>query len=121
MITDTSAVDNVKGTVNKAIDYIISNYTKDVTLDDVASAVNLNPSYFSVYFKQSTGEKFIDYLINLRMERAKELLLNTDYKVSAICDMVGYNQRPYFHRIFKHNTGLTPSEFRNKYRKVGNP
>ena len=68
--------------------------------------------YFSKMFKESTGENFIEYLTNVRIEKAKELLNNTDYSMKEIGIMVGYADPNYFSRTFKKNVGVTPTEYR---------
>lgn len=102
--------------VAKAKEYIWGAYSKDVSLEDVSEHVYLSSGYFSKLFKQYTGETYIDYLIRVRMEKAKELLETTVYKTSVISETVGYPNTKYFFRLFKKYTGLTPSEYRNIYR-----
>lgn len=100
-------------TVEQAKSYIKENYDKDISLDDVSRAFNISPYYFSKVFKEETGENFIEYLTSIRMERAKELLLNsTEYSMKEICSMCGYSDPNYFSRSFKKNVGVTPTEFK---------
>lgn len=98
--------------VDIAKEYIRSNYNKALSLDDVSYYVNISPYYFSKIFKDGTGENFIEYLTNIRMEKAKELLSNTDYSMKEICVMVGYSDPNYFSRSFKKNVGVTPTEYK---------
>ncbi len=100
--------------VEKAKAYIEKNFNKDISLEDVAGYVYLNATYFSRIFKENMGENFIDYLIKLRIKKAKQLLLNQNYKVYEVCDMVGYKTTKYFYKLFKEYTGYTPTEYRNK-------
>ena len=88
------------------------NYNKKITLEKLSELVYMNPSYFSVYFKQKTGQNYIDYLTNLRIEKAKELLQNTDCKIYEIATMVGYDDFRYFSRLFKKSTGVNAFEYR---------
>ncbi len=98
--------------VEKAKEYIGSRYHKDVSLDDVSREVNISPYYFSKIFKEETGVNFIEYLTNIRMEKAKELLKDTEYSMKEICSMVGYSDPNYFSRSFKKNVGVTPTEYK---------
>lgn len=104
--------------IKKAIDYIHNNYREFITLESVSAHVAMNPGYFSSYFKNKTGEKFIDYLVNLRIEKAKSLIKsNPDIKSTVLCDSVGYKSVPYFYKIFRSFTGLTPAEYKEKVLK----
>ncbi len=102
--------------INDAKLYMSQNFTDpNLMLTDVASAVNMSKSRFSAVFSQATGKTFTEYLIHLRLSKAKELLRSTNYKNSQIADEVGYNDSHYFSYIFKKNTGMTPSEYRSQY------
>ena len=100
------------GLIKTAKDYILSNYSKDISLDDVSRQVNISPYYFSKIFKEETGEGFVEYLTRIRMEKAKELLATTEYSMKEICSMVGYADPNYFSRSFKKNVGVTPTEYK---------
>ena len=99
-------------TIASAREYINKNYNTDISLDDVSREVNISPYYFSKLFKDETGEGFVEYLTNLRIEKAKELLSGTSYSMKEICQMVGYTDPNYFSRIFKKNVGVTPTEYK---------
>ncbi|MDD6137444.1 MAG: helix-turn-helix domain-containing protein [Lachnospiraceae bacterium] len=100
------------GMISGALEYIKENYNKDISLVDVAREVDISPYYFSKVFKDETGHNFIEYLTNLRIEKAKELLLQTDLSMKEICLMVGYADPNYFSRNFKKNVGVTPTEYK---------
>lgn len=100
--------------VAKAKEYILGAYSKEISLEDVSEHIHLSSGYFSKLFKQYTGETYIDYLIRVRMEKAKELLETTVYKTFVIGEAVGYPNTRYFLRLFKKYTGLTPSEYRKQ-------
>ena len=76
--------------------------------------VNISPYYFSKLFKEATGENFIEYLTNIRIDKAKELLEKSDLSMKEICAMCGYSDPNYFSRTFKKNVGLTPTEYKEK-------
>lgn len=94
--------------------YIQRNYQKNLTQDFLASLFFLNRSYLSQLFKKKTGQKFVDYLNDVRIEKAKELLLNSDRKMYQVAKAVGYSNTKYFFRIFKKRTSLSPEEYRNQ-------
>ena len=96
----------------KAIRYISQNFSRNLTLDEVADHVHLNPAYFSTLFKQSTGSSFKEYLNMVRIEESKRLLSNTDYSIIDISLATGFEDQSYFSKVFKKYTGLTPKQYR---------
>ena len=84
-------------------------------LQDVAKEVGMSNSRFSTVFSQQNGQTFTEYLIHIRLNKAKEMLRSTDIKNSQIAREVGYNDAHYFSYIFKKNTGITPTEYRTQY------
>ncbi|MNR18132.1 HTH-type transcriptional regulator YesS [compost metagenome] len=100
----------------KAARYMEEHYAEQLPLQLVASQVHLNATYFSHLFKKETGRSFVDYLIELRMEKAKGLLANTDMKVTEVSGVVGYDLPNYFAKLFKQTTGLSPKDYRKMYR-----
>ncbi len=103
--------------IEKAVEYINKHYAENLTLSDIASFSALSSGYFSSIFKQYTGKKFVDYLAEIRIKNAEELLLNSNIKITAIANLVGYKDAQYFHRVFKLYTGTTPSKYREINRK----
>ena len=104
--------------INSAIDYINEHLNENISLDEVARHVFMCPPYFSSYFKKKTGERFIDRLTSIRMERAAHLLANDkNISVTEVCNMIGYNHLGYFYRKFKQFYGVTPTEYRTKAKK----
>lgn len=98
--------------VEKIQTYMQHNYPKNLTQDFIASLFYLNRSYLSTLFKQKTGMKFIDYLNEVRIEKSKELLKDSNRKMYQISKAVGYDNPKYFFRIFKKKTGMTPEQYR---------
>jgi two-component system response regulator YesN len=84
----------------------------DLSLNEVAAQVNLSPSHFSVVFSQETGQTFKEYLTEVRIKKAKELLRMTALRSAEISYQVGYSDPHYFSSVFRKNTGLSPTEFR---------
>jgi AraC-like DNA-binding protein len=101
----------VKRIIEQAMIYLQNNYMNDISLDNCADHTGTNPFFLSKSFKQVTGKNFIDYLTELRMEKAKELLRETELRINDVADRVGY-QHSYFNRIFKKLEGMTPSRYR---------
>ncbi|MGI6545934.1 MAG: response regulator transcription factor [Fastidiosipilaceae bacterium] len=98
---------------NQAKKYLEECFTDpEISLVKVADAVNLSPAYLSTIFKEQLGENFVDYLIGLRIKRAKELLALTGKRTAEISQLVGYKHSSYFSVQFRKVTGLSPSEFR---------
>lgn len=94
-------------------DFIRNNYTKNITVGDLAKKYSINTDYLSTVFKQETGKNIIKYLTEIRIEKACQLLKETHLKISDISYSLGYNDRQYFNRVFKKITGMTPDEYRN--------
>ena len=108
----TKKEDNAVDIIKNAQVYIAQNYSKDLILDDVSKELQLSPYYFSKLFKKRTGKTFIEYVTDLRIEKAKELLRNSNKSMKEICIEIGYTDPNYFSRTFKKNTGVTPSEYK---------
>lgn len=89
-------------------------YAENLTVADVAASVYLSSTYVSLLFKQETGETVYEYLTKVRIERAKELLGDPQYKFYEVCEAVGYSDPSHFSKIFKKYTGFTPSSFRDQ-------
>ncbi|WP_413379191.1 helix-turn-helix domain-containing protein [Alkalihalobacillus sp. 1P02AB] len=100
--------------IEAAKQFIHKNLDQEVSLEEVAKKLGLNPSYFSHLFKKETGETFIAYRIRQRMELAKKLLLKKDVRVTDIPSLIGLNDHPHFTKTFKKYTGQTPSDYRIK-------
>lgn len=96
----------------RVIQYIDKNLKTELTLESVAHATFLSPSYISQLLKQKTGLAFVGWLTMKRMEKAQELLLMTDNRISEIAREVGFSDEAYFTRRFKQRLGNSPSEFR---------
>jgi len=95
--------------------YVADHISEDISLEKVAESVALSPAYFSRYFRELTGTRFIDYLCQVRVERAKELLRQPDIKLSDVYQLVGYHSRSRFYSLFFDKTGMTPHEYRKAH------
>jgi len=101
--------------IRLAKQYIQENYSEQITLEEVSERVGLTSSYFSGLFKKETEVGFAKYLVNIRMEAAKDLLRESNLPVADICRKVGYNDIKHFTHNFEKSTGLKPTVFRKLY------
>lgn len=100
-----------KKIINTIKDYVEVNY-RDANLEDLSNIIYLSPNYISRYFKNHTSQNFSDYLLSVKMNKAAELLMDFQYKIYEVSDMVGYSNPKNFARAFKDYFGISPSEFR---------
>ncbi|WP_058309036.1 response regulator transcription factor [Gracilibacillus massiliensis] len=98
--------------IQQAKQYIEKNYQQDIKAVEVAEAHYITPNYFSMLFKQETGQNYSEYLNTIRINKAKELLSDTSNKVFEIAEYVGYREYKYFVQVFKNYVGITPTQFR---------
>lgn len=98
--------------IARAKEYILEHQTEDLSLAQVARAVNTSTFYFCKIFKKSTGINFTDYLSRVRIEKAKNLLLNPNLRISEIAYEVGFQSLTHFNRVFKRILGQSPTEYR---------
>lgn len=103
--------------VSEAVKFIHLNYNKDINLQQVAESVDLSAPYLSSLFKKELQVNFVDYLNELRVNKAKELLLETYHRSYEIAEKTGFSDNTYFSKVFKKVTGTSPSEFRRKWMK----
>lgn len=100
--------------IARAKAYIAEHLTDDLSLGEVAKAVNMSRFYFCKTFRKFTGLNFTDYVARLRVERAKELLLNPNLRVSEIAYEVGFQSLTHFNRVFRRIVGKAPTLYRGK-------
>ncbi|MCD7930725.1 MAG: AraC family transcriptional regulator [Tannerellaceae bacterium] len=98
--------------IAKVCKYIEAKYEEPIKLGEVAALVNMSESAFSHFFKKKTNTSFIDYLTNLRIARACQMLTETTHSIAEICYACGFNNLSNFIRTFKKKKGSTPSEYR---------
>ncbi len=107
---------SAKELVKQAIDYMQQNLEEAIGVAEVAKALAVSPTYLGVVFRRHTGRSPNDFLIDLRLERAKEYLEHTDMSVMDVCIALGYTPS-YFSRLFKRHTGQSPSQVQRKGKK----
>lgn len=98
--------------INTVKDFVNKNYSSHITLENVSDIVFLAPAYLSNLFKQETGINFIDYVTNVRIDVAKDLLKHSQKTIKEIASHVGYRDEKYFSRMFKKTVGIKPTEYR---------
>jgi YesN/AraC family two-component response regulator len=101
-----------KSPIREALQYVNNNLSRQISLKDVAGTVHLNPSYFSVLFKEQTRLTFSEYLTRKRLQAAKKLLLTTNLPIEEVAQETGYQTAKYFIKLFKEYEGITPSKYR---------
>lgn len=116
----TKADEKANRVIAKARAFIDRNFSRDLTLEEVSREVHVSPYYFSKLFKEQTGDNFINYLTQRRVESAKQLLADGRLNIKAICNEIGYNDPNYFSRLFKRFEGVTPTEYREQVLKIAN-
>ena len=102
--------------LNKAIGYMQTNYGEELPVEKIADQIGLERSYFSARFKKKTGATPHQYLLRLRVQKARQLLETTDFSVSEISYLVGLAPHN-FSRIFKRETGITPQDYQRNAKK----
>lgn len=114
-VRDRQMTQHNSDVVEEAKSYIEANYSdEDVTLNSVASQVNVSPNHLSAMFSQKTGQTFVKYLTDVRMNHARELLKCTNKRSNEISEEVGYKDPHYFSHLFKKNVGCTPLQYRER-------
>lgn len=103
---------NAREPIREAIHFIDQHLKDELSLKDVAEYVHLNPSYFSVLFKEQVNLTFSEYITRRRMQRAKELLITTNLTISEVAEESGYKTTKYFIKLFKEMEGTTPNVYR---------
>lgn len=101
--------------VKQAIEYVNDHYdNSELSVESIADALKMNPNRLNTKFKKETGETIWKLIIKVRMDKARDLLNNSNKKVSEICLLTGYKSISYFSKVFKETYGMTPLEYRRK-------
>ena len=103
---------STKVSLDQAIAYIEKNYQRDLTLNEVAACANLSPYYFCKIFKKYAGKSFSKFLLNVRINKAKELLDDKNNTIKKVAYQVGFNDPNYFSKVFHSVTGIRASEYK---------
>ena len=99
--------------IKKIIDIINSEYmNQSLFVDSISDTLEMSPSYITRIFKQYTTKTILDYIIEVRMKKARDLLENKVYSISEIAEKTGFSNSSYFYKAFKRENGVTPNEYR---------
>jgi len=94
--------------------FILSNFQRNISLEEISKSVGMQKSSFCVFFKKMTGKSFFTYLTEFRIESSCQMLLKTKLSIAEICIASGFNDIPYYNRVFKKIKNTTPTQFRKK-------
>ena len=112
--------DSVKKTpdqlMNQAAQYITERLNYDIGIEEIANKIGISSSYYCLLFKNRFTMTFVEYVTLQRIEAAKFMLASSDKSITAISSGVGYQERRYFTKVFQKQTGMSPKEYRDKYR-----
>ena len=98
--------------MDRSVRYFHKNYSQYINIEEFAASQNMSVSWFIRNFKEYTGSTPAQYILSLRISNAQTLLENTDYNVTEISEIIGYENPLYFCRLFKKHTGGSPTEYR---------
>lgn len=115
-VFDGNGDEKSQSQINSIVNYISAHYSEPISLPDIAKLFRMSDSHFSRVFRRGTGNSFVDFLTLVRINRACQLLMETDEKISAICYDVGFNNLANFNRRFLELKNTTPSAFRQQAR-----
>ncbi|NLN07677.1 MAG: helix-turn-helix transcriptional regulator [Firmicutes bacterium] len=107
--------------IAKAIEYITDNYQSKMSLFDLADEIHYSPYHLLRLFKRHTGRTPFEFLLDLKIEKAKNMLQSTNCTMTQICDACGFSGLSYFSQTFKKKTGLSPTQFKSQCSDISNP
>ena len=101
--------------ITQGLRIINRSYTEKITLSDISKSLHVNPTYFSSLFTREMGKTFSEYLMELRISKAEELLKNTGLSILDAATASGFDDQSYFTKVFRKHTGLTPGKYREQH------
>ena len=107
-----------KELIDRVGKYIVENVGVEITLNNVAAAMNISPNYLSKIFKEESGVSFSNFLSEKKLEKAEELLVETKLSVAEIVKIVGYSNEAYFTKLFRMKYSDTPGAYRKKKKAI---
>ena len=115
MLTEAESEKQEERTITGITGYLQEHLAEDLSLSVLAQEFHLNPQYISQLFKNEIGVNFLSYLTNIRMEKAKKLLLSTSLSIAELAEQSGYGDYRVFTKVFKKSEGVTPSQYRRDF------
>ena len=112
---EDTQTDGHKLAVAEVLKYIHNNISTKIKIEDICETTNLSPTSLGVYFKKITGKTVIEYINTIKIDKAKQLLKETDMNITSISYELGFNDSAYFNRVFKKITSLSPKDYRKKH------
>ena len=103
--------------INRIVQFVEKNYNRKISLEDVGEQVGMSASSVSRFFKKRTRHNFWDYLNGFRIDRAAQMMIETEHTISEISYACGFNNISNFNRVFRDRIGTTPSDYRNKFKE----
>jgi len=103
-----------KDLITEIKEYISENFNREISLTELSNRFFTNSSYISQLFREKTGDTYTNYIMKLRINKAKELLSGTDLKIYEVCELVGYSDTNYFSKLFEKIVGVRPSEYKKR-------
>ena len=103
--------------INRIVQFVEKNYNRKISLEDVGEQVGMSASSVSRFFKKRTRHNFWDYLNGFRIDRAAQMMIETEHTISEISYACGFNNSSNFNRVFRERIGTTPSDYRNKFKE----
>lgn len=119
-IIDVNKSNGSAKNIKKILNYVDRNIKNGVSLEETADYANISIYYLSKIFKKEMNMNFVTYITRKKMEIAKDILINTDEPIVNIAIELSYNEANYFSKVFKSNIGITPTEFREKNKRIKN-
>ena len=104
--------------INRIVQFVEKNYNRKISLEDVGEQVGMSASSVSRFFKKRTRHNFWDYLNGFRIDRAAQMMIETEHTISEISYACGFNNISNFNRVFRERIGTTPSDYRNKFKEA---
>lgn len=104
--------------INESIKYLEENYQKEYCLEDLAQAASLSSYHFIRVFKSQTGKAPYEFFMNIKMKKAKEMLMDSSKTITEISSLLGFSSSSHFARVFSRIVGLSPTAYRKKASRI---
>lgn len=115
-VISKTPTENYSPLVEQTIAYVRTNLDKPISRESITNELHISEGHISHLFKKETGFSLTEYITNMRIEKAKKLLSDSNISITDICEQIGYNYQAYFTKIFKEKTGVSPMQYRKNQR-----